>query len=144
MPLPEKDEDMPKYGWVKSLMYEKVLADNRLGGRVLVIELDYFANAMRCGNCRSNEYVWILVPDYDYTGGVIVSCSRCRMTWGPIAEDYASARREVQITPEQAIKICLRTEQTPPKILREAFQQVQAEKAREKAGKRPRPPRINK
>lgn len=142
MPIPENDEDFPKYGWVKELTYEKILADERLGGRIIVVETDFYANAMRCGSCKSNEYVWIQVPSNHYLGGVLVTCSRCRMTWGPIAEDYASATRRIQITPEQAIAICLRTKQTPPRMLKTEYQQVKAEKVRAKAGRRPRPPKV--
>ena len=143
MPIPEKDEDMPKYNWVKELMYEKILADARMGGRIKVVELDFYANAHTCGTCRSSEYVWIQVPSYHYAGGVIASCSRCRRTWGPLGERYASGRGERDITAAEAIEICLRTKQSPPPLLKTAYQQSELEKAREKAGKRPRPPRVS-
>lgn len=144
MPIPSKDSEMPNYDWVKSLIYEKILADARLGGRIRIIELDYYAENQQCGTCKSNEYVWIQVPSYHYAGGVIASCSKCRRTWGPLGERYASNRTDREISAEDALEVCLATKQPIPKILRDAYQQSETEDAREKAGKRKRPPRVRR
>lgn len=142
MPITRNDADMPKWGWVKEILYEKIMCNDTTQGRPILTELDFYASAQRCGNCRSNEFVWIQVPSHDYMGGVLMSCSRCGMTTGPLGERYASNRRQNEISVERALEICKRTGHIVPVMLKDALRALESEKARAAKGQSRRPRRI--
>lgn len=142
MPITRNDEDMPKWGWKKELMYESIKCDETTQNRPILFERDYYADNQRCGKCRSNEYVWVIVPSYDYMGGVFAGCSRCGIVWGQLGSENVSNERTLEVTPEKAIEICLATKQPIPRALRDLARELQSEKARTRKGKPARPARI--
>lgn len=142
MPISKDNADMPKWGWKQSLLYEKIKCDDSTRGRPILTELDYYANKQICGKCRSNEYTWVLVPSYHYTTGVFVSCNRCGITWGPVGDRAASNKRTREISIEEAIEVCLRTQQGVPVALRDRLKEIKAEQARAAQGLPARPKKI--
>ena len=98
MPISGNDSEMEKLGWVKSLIYETIMCNENTQGRPILTERDFYAENQRCGTCKSNEYVWLLVHDFDYRGGVFAGCSRCRRTWGVLGEQEVSSEKTVEVT----------------------------------------------
>lgn len=142
MPISGNDEEMAKLGWVKSLIYETIMCNENTQGRPILTERDFYAENQRCGTCRSNEYVWLLVHDFDYRGGVFAGCSRCRRTWGVLGEQEVSSEKTTEVTPEKAIEILERTKQPIPPALKVLLQDIRAVEARKRRGLPARPKRV--
>ena len=143
MPITTNDVDMPKWGWVKELMYESIICNENTRGMPICVELDYYANALRCGKCKSNQFVWIMVPQYDYMGGVFAACSRCGLTWGPLGEGDAPLRNPRDVSMDEAIKICLTNGIPVPEMLKQRLRASQAEQSRAAKGLARRPKRMS-
>jgi hypothetical protein len=141
MPIAIKEADMPKWGWKKSLMYEKILCNEQTKNRPILIELDYYSDAQRCGTCKSNDFIWLIIPPHDYNGGVLCTCWQCRRTWGPLPEERASNRAERELSVEIAHDICKRTGQRIPKVLRQLIKMRSVQVSRARKTGRGRPPR---
>jgi len=144
MPIGKTEKEMEKWGWVKSLMYERIKYDDTTKNQVILTEYDYYAEKQICGTCKSNEFIWLQIPLYDYDGGVLCSCSRCRRTWGPLSTEtiHVSNKKERNVSLEEAIEVIVRTKQAMPPALRKAWQNREVEDKREVREGRRRPPKV--
>lgn len=121
MPITHKDEDMPKWGWKKSIRYERLRCDENTKSQIVLEELDFYVENLRCGTCKTNIYSWITIPPHHYSGGVFIGCSKCGRVSGPMGDEYALAPQRRIITVEEAKAIVDRTKQGIPKMLQEMF-----------------------
>lgn len=116
MPITDKDEDMPKWGWIKRLTYEQVFEHPQRMGVPILIEWYFDAHRLQCPNCDSSNRSWLLVPSHDYLGGVFLGCSKCKRVYGPLdLQEHSYAHEDVgQISLQRLVEICERTHQPIP------------------------------
>jgi len=137
MPITGKDEDMPKWGWIKAVTWEQVWHKD---GIPMLTETWFDIEAMQCLNCKSNLTLWLWIPPHNYSGGVFMGCSQCRKVYGPLAtEEYGVNQTTKQITIQEAVAICNRTKQSLPSGLRKAADKLRIQR---RLARRNAPPRV--
>jgi len=139
MPITKKDEDMPKWGWVKKITYEKLTERN---GLVYLQEWYFFATDNQCLHCKQNDRLWLWIPSHNYLGGVFMGCSRCGRVYGPLGfDDYASSKSEPRrISLQEMAGICRRTKQpVPTKRLAQQLSKLGMDESKKS---RKRPPKV--
>jgi len=148
MPLGNTPEEMEKFGWIKSVTYEKIMCDETTKDQPILEELDFFADDIVCGKCRKSDLTYVLIPDYQYTTGILAGCLRCRMVWGPLADENASAIRTKTISIDEAMKIIARTQKSQkiqiiPSALKKTWKKLEEDRMMgKKSGHRKAPPKF--
>lgn len=141
MPITHTDNDMPKWGWVKSLRYERIRCDEQTKKQIILEELDFLVENLRCGTCKTNKTAWLTVSPHHYSGGVFIGCSKCGRTSGPMGDEYASRKQSRIITPQEAKPIIERTKASISKDLKEIFDNMENDNSLSQRDM-PAPPRI--
>ena len=111
MPLAKTEEEMSGEGWYKELTIKKVKVVN---GICYCEEFDFFADALPCtvrdggtGPPCGTEHVYLKCQ----SGKLLWCCYKHRTAQGPLTFNVGSKAKEYQISPTEAIDICVETGQ---------------------------------
>lgn len=95
-------QNMSHLGWDKAVTWLEV---RRVGDQKwTVTEYDFDIGAYQCDNCRSNEFMWLVLQ----ANGVYLACTGCTEVAGPLTKDMAIKVDTKNITPEKAYDILVK------------------------------------
>jgi len=105
MPFTEKNEDMPKMGWVKELTYDWIVEtrDGRFFKETYYVTADMFP----CSTCHTADFVWLRLM----RTGVVWACWGCKTAGGAMTTEAFVLVDRKEVSMEEAYKIAKANDQ---------------------------------
>lgn len=99
MPLTKNQEDMPKFGWKKQIVFDWI-SETR-DGRFIKETYEAKAEMFPCPRCKSADNVWLqLTPT-----GVVWTCWGCKITTGAMTKEVLVLLDRKEVTMEEAFEV---------------------------------------
>lgn len=112
MPLTNKDEDMPKYGWKKEETFEWVEVDRT--NKIFATTYRAASASFPCDVCKTVEFAWVrFMPS-----GVFWGCSGCKRAKGMGNEDCQKLSSR-ELTLVEAVLLLDKTHQEIPAYIKD-------------------------
>jgi hypothetical protein len=111
MPISEKFEDMPKFGWKNEIVFDWV--ETTREGKIQVTQYKVLSSSFPCDKCKTTEFTFVrFMPS-----GIFWACWGCRRAKGVGNDDCQKlGTREISLV--EAVKILDQTEQIPPMAIK--------------------------
>lgn len=99
MPLTEKEEDMPKMGWKKNIIFDWIVETK--DGRFIKETYEARADMFPCPRCKTADMVWLkLMPT-----GVVWTCFGCKITTGAMTREVLNLLDRQEVSMQEAYEI---------------------------------------